>query len=349
MLGNYFYNETVRNTVIAFGTLFNNIFVKHTENDTDKTLSQIKVPIAYGPIQKFLARIEQQPDFDRNVAITLPRLSFEIVSYKYDASRKLSPITKFCTTPNSSKNKIKKLFMPVPYDIGFRLSFATKLQDDALQILEQILPYFQPSYNVSMKMLEGHDEVKDIPFTLNNIQFRDEYEGNFTERRFIVYELDFTVKQYFYNEVPLDESGGIIKKVQVDYATSPRAPREQRYTVTPKATKDYNDDTTTTLTETFPTNKTLLKVTSTTAFSKFDYIQVNQEVMRIREIDGNTLLVDRGQYDTTIAQHDAATKVSHINISDNVLVEVGDDFGFEETRYFFQDNKSFSPSQGGDV
>ena len=108
MFGKYFYNETIRKTVIAFGTLFNDITVKHSNDATGKTISTIKVPIAYGPMQKFLARIEQQPDFNKNVAITLPRLSFEIVSYQYDPSRKIAPVTKFCLVPNSSKNKIKK-------------------------------------------------------------------------------------------------------------------------------------------------------------------------------------------------------------------------------------------------
>ena len=108
MLGTYFYHEIIRKTVIAFGTLFNNIEIKHKADDTNQTLSVIKVPIAYGPIQKFLARVEQQPNFERTVAITLPRLAFEIISYRYDPSRKASPITKFCGVEN---NKIKKVFM----------------------------------------------------------------------------------------------------------------------------------------------------------------------------------------------------------------------------------------------
>mgnify|MGYP003304696528 CR=1 FL=1 len=85
MVGNYFYNETVRKTVIAFGTLFNNISIKKFAND-GKTISMMKVPIAYGPMQRFLARIEQQQNFDDNVALTLPRLSFEMTSFKYDST-----------------------------------------------------------------------------------------------------------------------------------------------------------------------------------------------------------------------------------------------------------------------
>ena len=347
MFGNYFYNETIRKTVIAFGTLFNNISVKHTQGDT--TISTIKVPIAYGPIQKFLARVEQQPNFDRNAAITLPRLSFEITKYQYDASIKAAPITKFCLVPNSSKDKIKRIFMPVPYDIGFRLSFATKIQDDALQILEQILPFFQPSYNVTMTMIEGHDEKKDIPFTLNNIQFRDEYEGDFSTRRAIVYELDFTAKTYFYNEIPTDASGGLIKKVQIDYSSSIRGPREVRYTVTPTATEDYTSDSTTSLTAEIKPNQTLLKVASSNNLVQYKFIQINKEVMRVEEIDNTNVIVSRGQYGTEIDTHSSGDVVNLINSDDNALIEVGDDFGFDSDIEFFGDLKTYSPSQGSDI
>ena len=346
MLGAYFYHEIIRKTVIAFGTLFNNIEIKHKADDTNQTLSVIKVPIAYGPIQKFLARVEQQPNFERTVAITLPRLAFEIISYRYDPSRKASPITKFCGVAN---NKIKKVFMPVPYDIGFRLSFACKLQDDTLQILEQILPFFQPSYSVSVKLIDEINEVRDIPFTLNNISFRDEYEGSFDKRRYIQYDLDFTAKTYFYSELPTDESGGIIKRVQVDYSSAIRAPREVRYVATPAATKDYNNDQTTALTATLETSKTLMKVTSSASLEVRKYIQVNEEVMRIEEIDGTNIIVARGQYGSSIQEHYTGDKVDRITIADDALIDIDDDFGFNETRTFFQDFKSFSPSQGSDV
>jgi len=346
MLGSYFYHEITKKTVVAFGTLFNNIEIKHKADDNDNTLSVIKVPIAYGPIQKFLARIEQQPNFERTVAITLPRLAFEIISYRYDPSRKASPITKFCGVEN---NKIKKVFMPVPYDIGFRLSFASKLQDDALQILEQILPFFQPSFSVSVNLIDEINEVRDIPFTLNNISFRDEYEGSFDKRRYIQYDLDFTAKTYFYSELPTDESGGIIKRVQIDYASAIRAPREVRYVATPAATKDYNNDQTTALTATLETSKTLMKVTSAASLETRKFIQINNEVMRIEEIDGTNVIVSRGQYGSSIQEHYAGDKVNLITIADDELIETDDDFGFNETRTFFQDFKPFSPSQGSDV
>ena len=347
MLGSYFYNETIRKTVIAFGTLFNNIKIKKFAND-GKAISQIKVPIAYGPMQRFLARIEQQPNFDDNVAISLPRISFELTSYAYDPARKASPITKF-TGKGATKTKHKKIFLPVPYEIGFRLSFAAKLQDDSLQILEQILPHFQPSYNVTVNMLEGVEEKRDIPFTLANVSFVDEYEGDFSTRRFIQYDLDFIAKTYFYSEIPTDESG-IIKKVQIDYSTAIRAPRAQRYTVVPQAVKDYNSDTATTITAELTTKQTLVSVSSAASLSANTYIQINSEVMRIREINGTNLLVQRGQFSTKIAEHYTGATISQVDAQDNALIEVGDEFGFTESRSFFDsDGLEYSTAQGADI
>ena len=348
MIGNYFYNETIRKTVIAFGTLFNNIFIKKTDESTGNVLKTIKVPIAYGPMQKFLARIEQQPNLEKN-NFTLPRLSFEITSYAYDPSRKAAPITKFILKENSDKSKVKKVFMPVPYDIGFRLSFAAKLQDDVLQILEQILPFFQPHYSVTMNILQGHEEKKDIPFTLTNISFKDEYEGDFGERRAITYDLDFLAKTYFYNEIPTNETGGIIKRVQIDYATNIKAPREVRYVVTPQATKDYNDDNTTSLSGNINTRQTLLKVVNAALIEKFEYIRVNQETMRVESIDGNNVIVERGAFGTTVQEHFTGDQLDLITAADNAAIEIGDDFGFDSDISFFQDYKEFSPSQGTDV
>ena len=347
MVGNYFYNETIRKTVIAFGTLFNNIKIKKFADD-GKAISQIKVPIAYGPMQRFLARIEQQSNFDDNIAITLPRISFELTSYAYDPSRKSSPVTKF-TGKGSDKTKHKKIFLPVPYEIGFRLSFATKLQDDALQIIEQILPFFQPAYSVTVNMLEGVEEKRDIPFTLANVSFSDEYEGDFSTRRFIQYDLDFIAKTYFYQEVPTDESG-VIKKVQVDYSTAIKAPRAQRYTVVPQAVKDYNDDTVTTITAEITTKQTMISVSSAASLSTNTYIQINSEVFRIREINGTNLLVQRGQFGTKITEHYSGTTISQVDAQDSALIEVGDEFGFTESRSFFDaDGLEYSTVQGTDI
>ena len=242
MLGDYFYNKCIHKTVVAFGTLFNNIKIKHTDSN-DSPLTTIKVPLSYGPIQKFLSRIEQSPDGNRRVATTLPRMSFEMTSLDYAPARKSSTVQTFKGTSVQDGTEIKNIYMPVPYDIGFELNIVSKIQDDCLQIIEQIIPFFQPSFNVSVNLIPEIREVKDIPVILNRINFRDTYEEDFKQRRLIYYTLTFTAKTYVFNQIP-DDSNGLIKKVIVDYATDAllNAKREVRYTVTPKALKDYNDD-----------------------------------------------------------------------------------------------------------
>lgn len=241
MFGNYFYHKSIHKTVTAFGTLFNNISIRHYD-ESGEPVSSLKVPLAYGPTQKFLARVNQQPVGDRKVALTLPRMSFEMSSIDYDAQRKASVIQTF-TAPRTDNGKPARVFSPTPYNIGFELSIMSKLQDDALQIVEQILPFFQPSFNLSIKLVSEINEVRDIPIILNRVGFRDDYEGDYTTRRIIIYTLNFTAKTYLFGEVP-EDSQGLIKKVQVDYATDAllNAKREVRYTVTPKALQDYNND-----------------------------------------------------------------------------------------------------------
>ena len=242
MLGNYFYHNSISKTVVAFGTLFNNIQVRHND-DAGNPVSAMKVPLAYGPIQKFLARLEQNPSGDRKISTTLPRMSFEMVSIDYDPTRKSAAIQSFRTSLSTEGSQMRKVFMPVPYNIGFELNIIAKIQDDVLQIIEQILPYFQPSFNVTVNMIPEINEKRDIPVVLNRIGFRDDYENDYTTRRIINYTLNFTAKTYLFNEIPSDDQG-LIKKVQVDYATDAirNAKREVRYVATPKALEDYNDD-----------------------------------------------------------------------------------------------------------
>lgn len=229
MLGNYFYHEIIRKIVTAFGSLFNEIEIRHKNSDGDY-ISQIRVPIAYGPTQKFLARIEQQPELNKPIAITLPRMSFEMTSLQYDPSRKTTLTQTFKALEG---NNLKKVFMPVPYNIGFELNVMTKLQDDALQVVEQIIPFFQPSYNISIKLIDSLNEYRDIPVILDSISFQDDYEGDFSTRRTLIYTFQFTVKAYFFNDVS-QANDGLIRKVQVDSYTGIdplSANREERYTV----------------------------------------------------------------------------------------------------------------------
>jgi len=240
MLGTYFYHEIIRKTVIAFGTLFNEVHVRH-QDATGKDISNIKVPISYGPKQKFLARIQQQPDLNKAVQITLPRMSFEVNNIQYDPSRKAGITQTFKAQDGA---KLKKVFMPVPYNLGFELNILTKLQDDSMQILEQILPFFQPGFTLTIDLAKSIGEKRDVPMVLDSITFTDDYEGNFETRRALIYTLNFTAKTYMFGPIA-DSTEGLIRKVQVDYYSDSNpqtAKREQRYTVKATAKKDYNED-----------------------------------------------------------------------------------------------------------
>ena len=239
MLGTYSYHEIIKKTVVAFGTLFNNIELRRTSGSKTEVM---KVPLAYGPKQKFLARLRQVGDLTTQdqVQITLPRISFEINGIAYDPSRKLSPTSYIRNTTNDKTNKG---FMPIPYNINFELAIMSKNQDDALQILEQILPYFQPSFNLTMNLVPDLGEKRDYPVSLTSVDYSDEYEGDYDTRRTLIYTLQFQAKTYLYGPVQ-DKSGELITKAIVDYATEAQvtAPREVRYTVTPDPLDADPDD-----------------------------------------------------------------------------------------------------------
>lgn len=231
MLGTYSYHEIIKKTVVGFGTLFNNIELRRVSGSDVEVM---KVPLAYGPKQKFLARLRQVGDLTEKdqVQITLPRISFEINGISYDATRKVSPTQYIRNTTDSGKTV--KMFAPIPYNINFELAILAKNQDDSLQILEQILPYFQPSFNITMTLVPELGDKKDYPVTLTSVDYQDEYEGDYDTRRTLIYTLQFVAKTYLYGPVN-DATNEVIKKAIVDYATKVdiNAPREVRYTVTP--------------------------------------------------------------------------------------------------------------------
>lgn len=235
MLGTYSYHEIFRKTIVAFGTLFNNIELRRSNE-------VMKVPLAYGPKQKFLARLDQNPDpTNKRVQLTLPRISFEINGITYDSGRKVSPTQKIKIAKDTDENK--NVYMPVPYNLSFELAIISKTQEDGLQILEQILPYFQPHYNLPIKLLESMNETKDVPVLLTSVDYEDDYEGDFATRRAIIYTLQFTVKTYLYGPVT---DAKTIKKTITDIYTdidTTNAPRQVRYIVEPDPlTADADDD-----------------------------------------------------------------------------------------------------------
>ncbi len=238
MLGTYSYHEIFRKTVIAFGTIFNNIELKRTSGAKTEVM---KVPLAYGPKDKFLARLAQAGTSDqRQVQITLPRISFEIAGFSYDTARKVAPTQ---VIRHVDSDKTKKAFMPVPYNVDFELAILAKNQDDGLQILEQILPIFQPMFTVTINLVEAIGEKKDFPITLNSVSYDDDYEGDFTTRRTLIYTLQFSAKTYLYGPVQ-DTTDKIIKTAIVDthLKVDTTAPREVRYQVQPDPFSADADD-----------------------------------------------------------------------------------------------------------
>ncbi len=235
MLGQYYYHQIFRKSIIAFGTVFNNIVIKRKTSDrkAKDPIESIKVPIQYGPYQKYLAMIAAEPNPERpSFQITLPRISFEIKGLSYDSSRKLVP-TQFAKTipPGGTDADGKPIqysqFLPVPYNLDVEMAIISKNQDDGLQILEQILPCFHPSLNVSIEIIEETKEERDIAIVLNGVGYTDDYEGDYTQRRTLIWNLNFTVKTYLFGPVDAQRD---IRKITLDYRSDiVRRPAEVRY------------------------------------------------------------------------------------------------------------------------
>ena len=325
----YFYHEILRKTVIAFGSLFNEINIKHTNNSGDVT-NIIKVPLAYGPTQKFLARLEQSPDLNKPVQITLPRMSFEFIGLTYDPSRKSTTTQTFTAKSTEDGTETKKTYLPVPYNMQFELSIMSKLNDDALQIIEQILPYFQPAYAMSVEFVDIINEKRDVPVVLENITMQDDYEGNFTTRRVLIYTLRFTAKTYLFGPVS-SATKDIIKKTTIGYITgdTTNTPmREIVYSAEPRAIKNYTGIILTNLTKDITSEDTLIAVDNVSSILVNTYLDIEGEEVYVKSKAGNILTVDRGRDNTTITSHLAGSPIKSITATDATLIEDGDDFGF---------------------
>lgn len=228
MFGTPFYHEHIKRAVAVFGTLFNNIKIVKRDS-TGKALSTIKVPLAYGPRQKFLARITDEKYLnDPKLAIRLPRMSFELTTISYDQSTKLQ---KGLTRTVSSGIKSNTTIMyPVGYRLGIQLNVLAKNQDDALQILEQILPFFQPDYTVTVKEIDGTWK-NDMPFVLESVSMSDDYEGDFNSRRAIIYTLEFETRVRFYGPT---QDRAIIRTTEANFAFNNSVPTyTQKLSISP--------------------------------------------------------------------------------------------------------------------
>jgi hypothetical protein len=233
MFGAWFYHQRIRKSVAAFGALFNNLYIIR-KNSNGNVVSSVKVPLAYAPRRKYLERIRENPSLLDNtkIAIKLPRMSFEIVGFQYDTQRQVSKTNRLSTV--GSDNGTRALYYAgTPYLIFFSLSIYAKSHDDALQVVEQILPYFNPQYSLTVKPFENYSDVKeDIPITITSASFSDDYESSLEDRRTIIYTLEFEMKTMFYG--PIGDSK-IIREVQNNfYLIGPDSDSPvSRYVITP--------------------------------------------------------------------------------------------------------------------
>ena len=325
----YFYHQIIRKTIIGFGSLFNGITIQK-ENSSDEVVSSFQVPLGYGPTQKFLARIEQDPDLNSPIQMTLPRMSFEFIGLSYDQTRKVTTTQIFTKADANNKNLVKKAYMPVPYNLEFELSIYTKLNDDMLQIIEQIVPYFQPSYNITVDLLEEIGEKKDIPIVLENILMSDEYEGNFSTRRALIYTLKFTAKTYLFGPVT-SATSDIIRKASISYPVGEKTDsptREVVYSSEPRAIKNYTGIVIGNLSKDIISTDIVIEVEDVSQITTKTYIDIEGEEMYVKSITGNKLTVQRGADGTQVTDHVRGTEIKSITSSDNELIEFGDDFGF---------------------
>ena len=199
MFGRTWNHDSLRKYIIIFGTVFNDIYINRL-SATNEVLQTLKVPLTYGPKEKVLARLDQNPQMDNQVGIVLPRISFEMSTLEYDSTRKLNTLNKLTkqSATAGTDDEVKYQYQPVPYDMQFEMNILVKNAEDGTRIVEQIVPYFTPDFTVSVNLVPEVDGPRDIPIILNSITSQDQYEGSFEQRRALIWTLNFTMKGYLY-------------------------------------------------------------------------------------------------------------------------------------------------------
>jgi hypothetical protein len=213
---NPFYHGIVRKLIVAVGSIFTGIKIER-RNSLGAVEQTIDVPVSYGNREKWLQRLQEEPELDKRVLVSLPRIGFEMTGLSYDSARKLNKLTQLRTCGETTPGNISTAFSPVPYNIDFTVYVMTKTQEDGLQIVEQILPYFSPQYVISVNLIPEMGIVQDVPFTLNGVVVDDSYEGPMENRREIIYTLNFTAKTEFLGPINTGSNGVIMHtRVKID-------------------------------------------------------------------------------------------------------------------------------------
>lgn len=309
MFGTYFYHQTSRKMVVAFGTLFNTIEVRRT-NSSDEVTEVVKIPLSYGPKDKMLARITSDPNLSSSVALTVPRMGFELTSMTYDSARKLNTIGRNVAKGTTG---LKKQYNPVPYNYDFSLFIFVKNAEDGTQILEQILPFFTPEFTITMTLISGMDIKMDIPLVLNDVSSEDTYDGDFATRRSIIWTLNFSMKGYLYPNI--EDNAKVITSTTVD---------------------------THLMTEATAAEPVYIVSEDSTVYS------TNFMILDSHEIDKSTrirLLSEESEEASTAGATVTRTTVT----PKDTTALTDDDFGFSETFEFFPHGETHDPVAGTDT
>ena len=307
MFGTYFYHQTSRKMVVAFGSLFNNIEVRRTDS-SDAVTEIIKIPLSYGPKDKMLVRISQDPSLNPKVALTVPRMGFELTAMTYDGVRKLNTVGR---NVKKGTTGLKKQYQPVPYNWDFSLYVFVKNAEDGTQILEQILPFFTPEFTVTMNLVSSMTEKRDIPLVLNAVSSEDTYEGDYASRRSIIWTLSFLMKGFLYPNVV--DNAKVITDVTVDTHLMSAVAADPEYIVMEDSTP-------------YSTN-----------FMILDKHEIDVAT-RIRVLNESS--------DAAIAEGATVSRTNVVPKDTDALTD--DTFGFTETFEFFPQGKTYDPVAGTD-
>ena len=310
MLGVTFYHQTIRKYVAVFGTLFNDISIER-KNSSGTVIETLKIPLAYGPKQKWLLAIQESTVARKVSAIRVPRMGFALTGLAYDPGRKLNTIHRnVAANTAAGTSSLMTQYNPVPYNFDFTLFILVKNAEDGTHILEQILPYFTPEFSVTINTIPEMGIKADVPIILNSADVADEYEGELATARTITWTLSFILKGYIYPDI---KTGTVIKSVEVNF----RIPSDET-------------------SEPLITNFIILETTSLSSTSS-DYI--------LLETDNYERIMNENSSE---AVGDSTVKSRYTVVPSPTTAEASSDFGFSETFDFFDDPKNFDPVTGED-
>jgi hypothetical protein len=323
MLGSTFYHQTIRKYVAVFGTLFNDINIER-KNSSGDVVERLKVPLAYGPKQKWLLAIQDTTADRKVVATRTPRMGFAMTGISYDSARKLNTIGRnVAANTSSTTSNMTTMYNPVPYNFDFQLFILVKNAEDGTQILEQVLPYFTPEFTVTVNTIPDMNIKADVPITLNSADVADEYEGDLTARRTITWTLSFTLKGFIYPNVT---SGEIIKSIEVNF----RIPGGDTEIVLPEFII-YEDST--------PDTRNYIILDGFGDVANVDGGGTYRTFSRARIVNENT----------TDGVQDATIKSRYTVVPAPLSATADTDYGFSETFEFFDEGKWNDPTTGTDI